>query len=167
VPAKSQTTTRQDSVPFVCRDGLPLDYGAVAEDVWRDFDSSLNKLANEAAFLRGMLKALNRDSRQRGDVPRLPNSKLLPMPVCKDVVPDDKMKLSDPGSGLKPSRLRENRSPRSVRMGKVVVQTFPYNKEIIEEEPGPEKEAPARVRRPFADVNFNASAPFRVRATVG
>ncbi|CAE7401693.1 gpmA [Symbiodinium natans] len=173
-PVKSEPLVRKDCVPFVCRDGLPLDYGAVADDVWKDFDVSLSKLANEAAFLRGMLKALGREGKGRGDVPRLPSSKLLPMPVCKDMVMEEKTKLIEPGTGgLQPSRLRENRSPRSVRLGKVVVQKYPTgptNKEIIEDgsAPLPEKEAPVRVRRPFGEVNLSMnSAPFRVRATVG
>jgi len=172
-PVKSEPLVRKDSTAFVCREGLPLDYGAVAEDVWKDFDASLNKLANEAAFLRGMLKALGREAKGRGDVPRLPSSKLLPMPVCKDMVVEERSKLIEPSAGGLKGRLRENRSPRSVRLGKVVVQTYPANKEIIEDGHGhapqpPEKEAPTRVRRPFGDVNLNMnSMPFRVRATVG
>ena len=30
----------------------------VPEEVWAEFDASLNRLSNEAAFLRGMVKAL-------------------------------------------------------------------------------------------------------------
>ncbi|CAE7322048.1 gpmA, partial [Symbiodinium pilosum] len=144
-PVKSEPLVRKDSMPFVCRDGLPLDYGAVADEVWKDFDASLNKLANEAAFLRGMLKALGRETKGRGDVPRMPSSRLQPMPVCKDMV-DDKAKMIEPCSGgLKPRGMRENRSPRSVRLGVV--------KEIVEDAPAPppEKEAPTRMRRPFGD----------------
>ncbi|CAE7749388.1 gpmA [Symbiodinium sp. CCMP2592] len=141
----------QDNMAFVCREGLPLDYGAVAEDVWKDFDASLSKLANEAAFLRGMLKALGREAKGRG----------------RDMVVEERSKLIEPNAGGLKGRLRENRSPRSVRLGKVVVQTYPANKEIIEDSHGhapqpPEKEAPTRVRRPFGDVNLNMnSMPFR------
>ncbi|CAE7234672.1 gpmA, partial [Symbiodinium microadriaticum] len=157
-PVKSEPLVRKDSMAFVCREGLPLDYGAVAEDVWKDFDASLSKLANEAAFLRGMLKALGREAKGRGDVPRLPSSKLLPMPVCKDMVVEERTKLIEPSAGGLKGRLRENRSPRSVRLGKVVVQTYPANKEITEDGHAPqppEKEAPTRVRRPFGDAEKN------------
>ncbi|CAK9005226.1 Reticulocyte-binding protein 2 homolog a [Durusdinium trenchii] len=47
-----------ERVLFTCRDGLPLDYDAVSEETWREFDESLRRLEQAENYLRGMIKGL-------------------------------------------------------------------------------------------------------------
>eukprot|EP00931_Biecheleriopsis_adriatica_P095844 TRINITY_DN69478_c0_g1_i1.p1 TRINITY_DN69478_c0_g1~~TRINITY_DN69478_c0_g1_i1.p1 ORF type:complete len:335 (+),score=57.03 TRINITY_DN69478_c0_g1_i1:195-1199(+) len=51
--------------PIFFEDGLDFDYEEVTEEQWRSFDESVARLANEACFLRGMLKALQ--GKEHGD----------------------------------------------------------------------------------------------------
>ncbi|CAJ1453742.1 unnamed protein product [Effrenium voratum] len=136
----------QERQPFTCKDGLPLDYDAVTEETWRQFDTSLSHLASKAAYLRGIMKALS--GGMPGEVPRLP-SKFLPMPVCKEMDREDKTKI-ETGKRIRSPQLRENKVVPGPRARK--------DEEI---------EIAMRVRKPFGEVGLNSMPKlFRQRATI-